>query len=151
MSIVVQSQRLPAMSDSAVAAARALESRVRTMDQVHIATHHQIHAGIYTRTICIPKGVVLVGVLIKIPTTLVISGDATVFIGDEEKRITGFAVIPGSANRKQAFIAHMDTFLSMSFKTDAKTVREAEDQFTDEGESLMSRSSSDDVTIITGE
>lgn len=151
MNLVVQSPRLPSMSVQAIDAVRAFEARLKTLDQVKISTHHQIHAGVYTRTICIPKGAALAGVLIKIPTTLIVSGDASVFIGDEEIRVSGFAVMPGSANRKQAFIAHEDTFLSMSFKTNARSVREAEEEFTDEGEQLFSRSSTTDVTIITGD
>jgi hypothetical protein len=151
MNLTVQSPRLPAMSDPAIAVARALEERVRGMEQVPISTHHQIHGLMYTRTICLPKGAVLVGVLIKVPTTLIVSGDASVFIGDDEIRVTGFAVIPGSAGRKQAFIAHQDTYLSMSFQTTATTVEEAESQFTDEADSLFSRQSTTDVTIITGE
>lgn len=151
MNLVLHSPKLPAMSEQAINAVRMFEARLKTLDQVQISTHHQIHACTYTRTICLPKGAALAGVLIKIPTTLIVSGDASVFIGDEEIRVTGFAVMPGSANRKQGFIAHEDTFLSMSFPTMARTVREAEEEFTDEGEHLFSRQSTTDVTVITGE
>ncbi len=55
-----------------------------------------------------------------------------------------------SAGRKQAYIAHKDTFLTMSFKTNAKTVEEAEAEFTDDHERLMSRNGVNKI-VITGE
>lgn len=151
MNLDIISQRLPAMSDRAIAAVRALDADLKRLDQVSISTHHQIHGGIYTRTICLQKGVALTGVLIKIPTTLVIYGDVTVFTGTDEVRISGYAVLPGSAGRKQAYIANTDTWMSMSFPTQAASVEEAENQFTDEPEFLFSRQSTSDQTIITGE
>ena len=33
-----------------------------------------VHGGIYTRTMFLPKGAMIMGALIKVPTTLVISG-----------------------------------------------------------------------------
>ena len=143
--------RLPAMSESAVAAVRAFDQELKQREQVPISTHHQIHGGIYTRTLCLPKGAALTGVLIKIPTTLVLCGDVTIFTGTDEVRVCGYAVLPGSAGRKQAFIANADTWMSMSFPTQATSVEEAENQFTDEPDLLFSRKSTSDQTIITGE
>lgn len=142
---------LPAMTGDAVSAVRRLEDVIRQHEQIDIRTHHVIHGGAYYRTICIPAGAVLTGVLIKIPTTLVLHGDATVFTGAEEVRLCGHHVLPASAGRKQAFIAHEATWLTMSFPTRAQTVEEAEHEFTDEAELLMSRGSSSDVVVITGE
>ncbi len=73
-------------------------------------------------------------------------------VGDKPMRLTGHCVIPASAHRKQAFTAHEDTYLTMSFATGAATVEEAEDEFTDEAALLLSRrpDSPNEVTI-TGE
>ena len=149
--IAIASQRLPAMTDKALAAVRALEADLMAMEQVPIRTHHQIHGGIYTRTICIPKGVAMTGALLKIPTTLILCGDITVFTGGDEVRVKGYAIFPGSAGRKQAVYAHEDTWASMSFPTQATTVEQAEAEFTDEADMLGSRHSSSDQVIITGE
>lgn len=151
MTLAIVTERLPSMSDEALTAVRALEARLLAMEQVPIRTHHQIHGGIYTRTICIPKGVTVTGALIKVPTTLIISGDLTVFTGTDEVRVTGYAVFPGSAGRKQAVQAHADTWVSMSFPTKAMSLAEAESEFTDEEGMLASRHSNSDQVIITGE
>lgn len=149
--LTVASERLPAMSSDALAAVRELEARVMELPQVAVRTHHLIHGGIYTRTICIPKGITMTGALVKTPTTLVISGDLTVFTGTDEVRVTGYAVFPGSAGRKQAVFAHADTWVSMSFPTTATSLEEAEAEFTDEVDMLASRQSTSDQVIITGE
>lgn len=145
-------QAIPAMSEAAISKVRALESVTITLSQVKIATDHVLHAGIYSRTIRIPAGVLLTGALIKVPTTLILSGHASVFIGDETIEICGYRVIPASAARKQAFLAHADTDLTMSFATYAGTVEEAEAEFTDEAPLLFSRNADALNTIrITGE
>jgi hypothetical protein len=139
MTLAVISANLPAMTGEALSAVRELERQLLACEQVPIRTHHQIHGGIYTRTICIPAGVAMTGALLKVPTTLVISGDLTVYTGHDEMRVTGYAVIPGSAGRKQAVYAHADTWVSMSFPTQAMSVEEAENEFTDETDLLFSR------------
>ncbi len=136
---------------AALAKVCELEKRVLEVPQVEFTTHHVLHGGVYYRTICIRKGVVLTGALIKIPTTLVVSGKATVLIGDgEEHLVEGYRVFAASAGRKQAFITHEDTYITMSFKTNAKTVEEAEAEFTDDHERLMSRRGVNEI-VITGE
>jgi hypothetical protein len=143
---------LPAMTDQAVAAVREMEARQMRMEQVPIRTDHLIHGGMYARTICLPAGAALTGALLKVATVLIVHGDCTVFTGDGELYLRGFNVLPGSAGRKTAFIAHSDTHMTMVFPSDAKSVAQAEDQFTDEPHLLMSRrDSSGDTVTITGE
>ena len=149
MTQVVNRPVFQAMTTEHINAVRALEDVLKQREQVPIETHHVIHGGMYHRTITIPAGAVLTGVLIKIPTTLVLNGDASVYIGGEEIRRAGHHVIPASPNRKQAFIAHADTHLTMSFPTQAQTVEQAEAEFTDEADSLMSRHQANS-TVITG-
>lgn len=151
MSLPIAQGTVPAMTPRGLDLVRRIEEQVLAVDQVDIPTHHVIHAGIYSRTICIPAGVVLTGALIKIATTLVVCGRASVIIGDgEEVLIDGYRVLACSAGRKQAFIAHIDTWLTMSFKTGARTVEEAEEQFTDEAALLFSRKGRNEI-VITGE
>lgn len=142
---------LPPTTPAALEKVCELEKRVLEVPQVECATHHVIHAGVYHRTICMRKGVVLTGALIKIPTTLVVSGKTSVLIGDgEEYLVEGYRVFAASAGRKQAFIAHEDTYLTMSFKTNAKTVEEAEAEFTDDHERLLSRNGVNEIVITGG-
>ncbi len=130
----------------------ALENIVRQAPQLTIDTDHVIHGGMYARTITIPKGAALVGALIKIPTMVIVSGHCTVTIGDDVTELCGYQVLPASAGRKQAWVAHQDTDVTMIFPTTAKTVEEAEAQFTDEASLLMSRiGDGQDTVTITGD
>ena len=128
-----------AMTSSAIDAVRRLEDEALKLPQLEIKTEHAFHAGMYTRTIMIPSGAVLTGALIKIPTILIFSGDADVYTSDGVERIIGYRVILAPNNRKQAFLAHKDTFLTMIFPTEAKAIDEAEREFTEEHEKLLSR------------
>lgn len=144
---------IPAMTPQAIANVAALEEKILSLPQVEIKTHHVLHGGMYARTIVIPAGVVLTGALIKIPTMLLISGDVAVSRGDADVvRITGTAVIPASAGRKQAFIAYSDTSVTMAFPTRATTIEQAEAEFTDDTDLLFSRRDPEtNISIITGE
>lgn len=130
---------LPAMAPADVENVGKLQDYMLGLPQVAIATHHHFHAGLYARTIRIPAGVVITGALIRIPTLLIVSGHATVFIGGESIELAGYHVLPGQAGRKQVFAARTDTDLTMLFATDAKTIEQAEAEFTDEADLLASR------------
>lgn len=149
--LTIATPSFPAMSTADAEKVRRLESCLRDMVQVPIATTHHFHAGMYARTIRIPQGAVITGALIRIPTMLIVSGHVTVFIGGDSIELRGYHVIPASAGRKQVFMAHADTDLTMLFPTSARTVEEAEAEFTDETELLMSRQQSGNLTINTGE
>lgn len=144
--------RIPPMSLESIGKVRQLEAITQQLPQVDIATDHVLHGGMYARTICIPAGVVLTGAFIKIPTLLIFNGDATVNAGDDAMTLSGYHVIPASKHRRQAFLAHEDTYLTMLFPTSAITVEEAEDEFTNEAHLLFSRKSDAVNHIrITGE
>ena len=130
---------LPTMSEESVAAVRELEAAVKQMPQLKIVTEHVFHAGLYGRTILMPAGTVLVGVQIQIPTVLIIAGDCEMLADEGPVRFAGYHVTRGQAGRKAGFFAHKDTWLTMLFATDAKTVEEAENQFTNEPDNLGSR------------
>lgn len=143
---------VPAMTDAAIDKVRELEKFVLQAPQTAVRTTHSLHGGVYTRTIVLPGGSVLTGALIKIATTLIVSGEVTVYVGDFCMEIRGYNVIAASAHRKQAFVAHKDTTITMIFATDVKTVEEAEEIFTDEAHLLSSRlPDALNHFIITGE
>ena len=137
--LAVSDSRIPAMTAQAIDKVRELEAITRDLPQVEISTDHVLHGGMYGRTICIPAGVVLTGVFIRVPTLLVFDGNATVNAGDDTTTLVGYHVLAASAHRRQAFLAHADTRLTMVFATQAKTVAEAEAEFTDEAHLLFSR------------
>lgn len=140
-SIATAENRIAAMSLDDIDRVRELELKLAGMglEKAEIATDHVLHAGLYARTICIPAGVVLTGAFIKVPTLLVFVGHATVNFGDGGDALRGHHVIAASAGRKQVFVAHEDTYLTMVFPTEAKSVSEAEEQFTNEADLLFSR------------
>lgn len=144
--------RISAMSQHAVDNVRKLEAVLRESPQFELETRHVIHGGMYSRTIRMPAQHILTGTLVKVPTLLIISGHVTVYLGDGHAELIGYGVVPASAGRKQAFVSHMDTDISMVFCTSAKTVSEAEAELTDEVDLLVSRSDQGSNFItITGE
>lgn len=138
------------MARTDIAMVREIERRQALLPQISVATVHLIHAGMYARTITMPAGTVLTSALIKIPTVMIVSGDVTVTTGDGELRITGYQVVAANAGRKQVFVAHADTDITMIFPTSPKGIAEIEREFTDESELLFSRNG---INIIhnTGE
>ena len=57
----------------------------------------------------------------------------------EVAEVKGFDVFIAEANRKQVALALEKSSIVMIFKTDAKTIEEAEEEFTNEPEKLASR------------
>lgn len=152
MSLPVAGTRITTMAPAAVDQVRQLEAVMLAGDGIEIPTTHVLHAGLYSRTIRLPGGFVLTGAFIKIPTQLILNGHASVFIGGEAVELAGHHVIAASAGRKQVFYAHSDTHLTMVFPTKAGSVAEAEAEFTDEVDLLVSRRCEGiDTVIITGE
>lgn len=150
--LVVADSRIPAMTDQSVDLVRQFEQFMLTLPQQQVETHHVIHGGMYARTMMMPANTILTGALVNVPTVLIINGSVRVTIGDEAVYLHGHNVFAASKHRKQAFHALEDTWITMVFATQAQTVEEAEDEFTDEADRLMSRSpSSKNSIIITGE
>jgi len=127
-----------------------LEQVVLAVPQETLRTEHVFHAGMYARTIRIAPDYVLTGALIKIPTLVIVSGETDILVGDEWVAVEGYAVLPGMPWRKQAYRTRDWTTITMIFTTQAKTVDEAEREFTDDFERLMSRKSDCDVVTRTG-
>lgn len=130
---------IPAMSDDNINKVYELENYTSTQEQINIETSHILHAGVYSRTIKVPAGVMITGTLIKIPTILIVSGEVDVYIGNFKITINGYKVFPCAAHRKQVFVAKGDTYITMLFSTTASNVKDAEEEFTDEPHLLQTR------------
>ena len=151
MKLVDYSKCIPTMTLEQIEDANTAEKYIKTLDRVMCVTQHTIHSGIYSRTLFMPKGSVVAGVIIKVATTLILSGKMAVYIGDEVIHIDGYNVIPTMGNRKQVVYAIEDSYATLLFKTNSKTVDEAEQEMTDEYERLMSRCvDSKNLVTITG-
>lgn len=130
---------IPPNSSSELTELQAGVSKMMDAPQVDIRTKSFLHAGIYCRTCLVPKGIALAGALIKIPTVVMVTGDFAMTCGGQTVRYKGTHIFRASAGRRQIFVAYEDTVISMSFASRAKTLREAEEEFTDETDLLMSR------------
>lgn len=137
--IAARAETLPAMTGEAIDKVRKAEASALELPQIDLPIQHNLHAGMYARTVTVPAGMVITGALIKIPTLLIVDGHCDVFTGAETVVLEGRHVIQASANRKQAFLAHTDTHLTMLFPTSATTVEQAENEFTDEADMLQTR------------
>lgn len=139
MNLVETKPSIGGMSVESIDNVRQLEQKMLDMPQVEIRTDHHLENGLYARTIMVPAGCVLTGAEIIIETMLIISGNVTVAVDSGSFELVGYHVIKAEAGRKQAFIAHENTYITMVFPTGAKTVEEAENEFTNEPHMLGSR------------
>lgn len=119
-------------------------------EQIAIRTEHVLHGGMYARTIRLEPGVIVSGTLVKVPTLLIVDGPCSVLVNDGWADVDGYHVLPGSAGRKQICVTRGPVVFTMIFATKARTVAEAEAEFTDEAELLMSRHADGDLVTITG-
>tara|TARA_R110000822_G_scaffold2705_9_gene12604 strand:+ start:1400 stop:1861 length:462 start_codon:yes stop_codon:yes gene_type:complete len=149
--IETRDTQIPAMSARSVETVSRLEEMALAQPQIPIKTHHTIHSGVYSRTMFAPAGCLITGALIKINTTVIISGDVTFYVGDGAVDFSGYSVIPAYAGRKQAVLVHTDSYITMLFQTTATSVEEAEKEFTDEYELLGSHKVEElNTTLVTG-
>ena len=142
---------LPATTPELLEKIGALEAELVGQEPCELPTEHLIHAGMYVRTIAMPKEMVLTGALIKRATVVIVTGSAALLAGREWLRLDGYNVIPASAGRKQVFVSYSPVIITMLFPTQAKTVEEAEAEFTDECDRLLSRRQDANSVVITGE
>jgi hypothetical protein len=150
---------IAAMSPHAIDVVRSLETELLALPQLPMETHHVLHAGLYARTWHIPAGSIVTGVLVKIATVLIVQGDAVLYVGTGDdmeaighRHLTGYSVLAGAAGRKQALVARSDVHATMIFPSRARTVEEAEAEFTDETGLLGSRRvDSINTIVITGD
>jgi hypothetical protein len=153
MSLIVQGATLPAVNAETLATiCKVEEFSLANIPQIPIDTEHLFHAGMYARTMTLPAGVMLTNAYIKIPTTLILSGSLMLLLNDGWARLDGYNVIPCPAGRKQLAVAITDCQATMLFATSAKTVEDAEAEFTDDHEKLFSRKQGyGNIVKVTGE
>lgn len=145
---------IPASSREFVDRAVKLQTTLRKMEQVKFVTEHLLmrDIGLYTRTVKMPHDTTIVGAHTLIPMQVSVVGDVAIFIGDDVYRFHGYGVVHASAGRKQIFKTFSTVFLSITFPTKVRTIREAEMEFTDEYELLPSLDDADSHRIvITGD
>lgn len=112
---------------------------------------HLLHGGLYARTARIAAGMAFTSVLIRIPTVVILAGRCCIYCGDRWQTLEGYHVIPASGQRIQAYATLAETAITMLFPTRAKTVAEAEAEFTEDAGGLLSRRRPEDELItITG-
>lgn len=134
---------VPSMTPAQIAKVFRWETALAKLPQLPCRVEHFIHAGMYCRTLWMPADTILTGALIKVQTILIITGNVIVYVGDDRRDLIGYHPLPAEPNRKQVFVAVEDTTITMLFPTAAKTVREAEEQFTDEFHRLTTRAQED--------
>jgi hypothetical protein len=103
----------------------------------------------YARTILMPEGMVLTGALMKLATMVIVTGSAMVLAGEDWIELQGYNVIPASKGRKQVFVSRSPVLITMMFPTKARTIEEAEREFTDDADRLLSRRQNANTVVIT--
>jgi hypothetical protein len=117
-----------------------VEARIRpTEGTLKVEMEHCFFAGMYARTCRLAANQVISSVFIKIPTIVVVHGDCIVLAGETWHEMNGYYVLPANPGRKQIYVTRGETQITMVFPSNAQTVEEAEAEFTDQAESLLSR------------
>ena len=147
--IVTTNNKILPMSKSSIEKVDKLTAECLKHTQAEIDILHIIHGGVYARTVKILKGTIITGAFVKRATILIIQGSVVVYMNDAPTELHGYNVFAASANRKQAFVALSDVYLTMLVRTDKKDVKEVEEELTDEAAYLLSRIQDNATTIIT--
>jgi hypothetical protein len=119
--------------------AKAFEQALETLEQINLPTHHLIHGKMYARTIFVPAGTALTGVLTKLDNICIVIGDISVTTDDGVVRLTGYNIIPATKGYKRVGYAHADTYWTTLIPTENTTVEEIENEMSEESHLLQSR------------
>jgi hypothetical protein len=138
--ILIQSATLPPTPLAVCDLIRKATEKIKPYEHtLKVQMEHALWAGMYARTARLAPGQAITSVLIKLPTLLIVHGDCWVLSGDKWHALRGYNVIQASANRMQCYVTISETQITMLFPSNAKTVEEAEAEFTDEAHELLSR------------
>lgn len=85
-----------------------------------------LHAGVYSRTGCQKAGMVCATALVKVPTQLIVSGHCRIYCERDVFEIHGYRVLEGLPGRQMIVYTYEDTWATVMFATNARTVDEAE-------------------------
>jgi hypothetical protein len=119
--------------------AKAFEQALETLEQINLPTHHLIHGKMYARTIFVPAGTALTGVLTKLDNICIVIGDISVTTDDGVVRLTGYNIIPATKGYKRVGYAHADTYWTTLIPTENTTVEAIENEMSEESHLLQSR------------
>lgn len=128
-------------------AAELLEAQLLALNEeiggeVELPLHQQLHDGIYTRTLWQPKGTILVAAKVRVPTTIILDGDQCVAGASENPiHFKGRQVLAAAPGRKVVVMAFADSVCTVCYRTNAATVAEAEQEYTDEWAKLQNNRS----------
>lgn len=140
MNLVLNDKSLPPATPDILEKIALIEARIRPRENtLQVEMQHHLHAGMYARTARIAANQVITSVFIQIPTLLIVNGDCVVLAGDKWYELTGYNVIPASEGRKQIYVTRGATEITMIFPTHASCIGDAEEEFTNEAGSLLSR------------
>ena len=123
---------VPACTSDMLKATQALQALLETLPQVYLEPEESLHAGLYVRTVRVPKGTLLTGALIKIPTILIVAGSMKMTVGDQIEQVDGYRIFEGNAGRKTVFEALEDSVITMCFATNAPDFESALAECTEE-------------------
>ena len=123
---------VPACTSDMLKATQALQALLETLPQVYLEPEESLHAGLYVRTVRVPKGTLLTGALIKIPTVLIVAGSMKMTVGDQIEQVDGYRIFEGNAGRKTVFEALEDSVITMCFATNAPDFESALAECVDE-------------------
>ena len=106
----------------------ALHERMLAVDQVEIRHKETLAYGLYTRTIFIPKGVLLLGKIHKKPcVNIVLSGDISIATETGEIRAQAGYMVTSPAGMQKVGFAHEDTVFVNVFRTDVQNIEQVEE------------------------
>ena len=117
----------------------SLEAEIAKMPQVDLGTTHELSGGIYARTIYIPAGVALTGLVHKKDHINIVMGDITVSTDEGMKRLTGYHVLQTKAGMKRVGFAHENTAWTTVCQTALTEIEAIEDELVEEADKLQTR------------
>ena len=101
--------QLMACSPQELLSIRGIEESVKEAPQLKIEIKEVLHAGVYTRIAIVPENVLLVGALMKVPTTLVVVGRCAMTVNGG--RDCMLYVPAGKKNGVQDFRSHETNYV----------------------------------------
>jgi hypothetical protein len=122
-------------------AVRKLEHVIQRSGAPEVQLNAQllVHAGMAARTIFIPAGTLLTGVLTNCDNLCIVMGDITVTTREGPRRLTGFTVLPAFVGFKRAGYAHADTWWTTIHHTTLTDPVEIENEMSAEADQLQTR------------
>jgi hypothetical protein len=106
-----------------------VEKHLHTLPKKELEVTHTFIDGIYTRSLFIPKGVILVGKThLKDCVNIVAKGDITVLTKSGLGRIKAGHIATSKAGIQKLGYAHEDTVFINVFRTDKTNIKEVESE-----------------------